>query len=338
MLDSPVSKGDDVGPLFVIRDTFNAFFRGSLAIAYVGYIEPLSLDFWASNQPSHESCVSSIEPQDISMSDLEEDIIMGENETVKGHVRKHKRLSTFNALRPKSCRIEKKQEKTKADETIIRLLSGSPPRILEEQDAEHEPVLDATNILTGTIPLAIEESGKTIVRQDRRDPLLLDDEISQDQPLTNAATRDVQMDPQEEPSDSNQTILRQDHREPLPCDDLEIKDNQQGVPLAANDLSRNEEGHSKTEQIRDASESNTIELSHQEMTQFESEANLFDSSDNSDAGPEEMDATEEQTGTIERQDQRSPPPIHDIEEESATQQIKRHSGATERQDQQSRQK
>ncbi|KAG5760514.1 hypothetical protein H9Q72_011372 [Fusarium xylarioides] len=125
---------------------------------------------------------------------------------------------------------------------------------------------------------------------------------------------------------------------PLPCDDLEIKDNQQGVPLAANDLSGNEEGHSKTEQIRDASESNTIELSHQEMTQFESEANLFDSSDNSDAGPEEMDATEEQTGTIERQDQRSPPPIHDIEEESATQQIKRHSGATERQDQQSRQK
>ncbi|PNP60901.1 hypothetical protein FNYG_14369 [Fusarium nygamai] len=332
MLESPVSKDDDVSPLFVIRDTFNAFFRGSMPIGYVGYIEPLSLDFWASNQPSHESCVSSVEPQDISMSDLEEDIITGENETVKGRVRKHKRLSTFNTLRPKSCRIEKKQEKTKADETIIRFLSRSPPRILEVQDAEHEPVLDATNILTGTIPLAIEESGKTTV-QDRRDPLLLDEEISQDHLLTNAEiTGLAQMVPEEEPSDSSQTILRQDHRDPMPYDNLERTDH---VLSADNQLTGNHEGHSETEQTRDALESNTSEPSHQEMTQFESEEDLFDLSNNSDADPEEMDATEEQTGTIERQDQRSPPPIHDMEEESATQQIKRHSGATERQDQQS---
>ncbi|TVY67253.1 hypothetical protein Focb16_v009839 [Fusarium oxysporum f. sp. cubense] len=343
MLDSPVSKGDDVSSLFVIRDTFNAFFRGSMAIAYVGLIEPLSLDFWASNQLSHESCISSVEPQDISMSDLEEDIIMGENETVKGRVRKHKRLSTFNVLRPKSCRIEKKQVEPKADETIIRSFSRSPPRIPAVQDAEHEPVLDATNILTGTVPHSIEES---IARQDHRDPLLLDEEISQDQPLTNAEImRDAQMDSEEEPSDSIQTILRQDHRDPLPCDNLERTDH---VLSADNQLTGNHEGHSKTEQIRDALESNTSEPPHQEMTQFESEEDLFDLSNNSDAGPEEMietadpdgpllteDATEEQTGTIERQDQRSPPPIHDMEEESATQQIIRHAGATERQDQQS---
>ncbi|RYC82101.1 hypothetical protein BFJ63_vAg15001 [Fusarium oxysporum f. sp. narcissi] len=329
MLDSPVSKGDDVSPLFVIRDTFNAFFRGSMVIAYGGFIEPLSIDFWASNRPSRENCVSQVEPQDISMRDLDEDIIMGENEAVNGRTRKHKRLSTFNVLRPKSCRIEKEQKKPQADETIIRSSSRSPPRIPEVQDAEHEPVLDAMNsavtgnTLTGTLPHAREEPGWTIVRQDDRDPLLLDEERSQDQPLTNAEiTRDAQMDPQEEPSDSSQTILRQDHRDPLPCDD------RQDVVLADNHLTGNHQGHSKTEQIRDASESKTSEPLHQEMTQFESEEDLFDLSNNSDAGPEETVEIvdqggpsltgEEQTRTIERQDQRSPPPMHDMGEEPAT--------------------
>ncbi|KAL7757083.1 hypothetical protein ACKLNR_014076 [Fusarium oxysporum f. sp. zingiberi] len=352
MLDSPVSKGDDVSPLFVIRDTFNAFFRGSMAIAYGGFIEPLSLDFWASNRPSSENCVSQVESQDISMSDLDEDIIMGESEAVNGRTRKHKRLSTFNVLRPKSCRIEKEQKKPQADETIIRSSSRSPPRIPEVQDAEHEPVLDAMNsavtgnTLTGTLPHAREEPGQTIVRQDDRDPLLLDEERSQDQPLTNAEiTRDAQMDPQEEPSDSSQTILRQDHRDPLPCDDLERTDHWQDVLLADNHLTGNHQGHSKTEQIRDASESNTSEPSHQEMTQFESEEDLFDLSNNSDAGPEETVEIvdqggpsltgEEQTRTIERQDQRSPPPMHDMGEEPVTQQNIRQSEAMERQEQQS---
>ncbi|KAK7591923.1 hypothetical protein V3481_006560 [Fusarium oxysporum f. sp. vasinfectum] len=351
MLDSPVSKDDDVSPLFVIRDTFNAFFRGSMAIAYGGFIEPLTLDFWASNRPSRENCVSPVEPQDISMSDLDEDIIMGGSEAVNDRTQKHKRLSTFNVLRPKSCRLEKKQKKPQADETIIRSSSRSPPRIPEVQDAEHEPVLDAMNsavtgnTLTGTLPHAREEPGQTIVRQDDRDPLLLDEERSQDQPSTNAEiTRDAQMDPQEEPSDSSQTILRQDHRDPLPCDDLERTDHWQDVLLADNQLTGNHQGHSKTEQIRDASESNISEPSHQKMTQFESEEDLFDLSNNSDAGPEETVEIadqggpsltgEEQTRTIERQDQRSPPPVQDMGEEPATQQI-RQSEASKRQDHQS---
>ncbi|KAG6986388.1 hypothetical protein FOFC_15219 [Fusarium oxysporum] len=330
MLDSPVSKGDDVSPLFVIRDTFNAFFRGSMSIAYRGFIEPLSLDFWNSNQPSRQNYVSPVESQDISMSDLDEDIIMGENETANGRTRKHKRPSTFNVLRPKSCRIEKKQKEPQADKTITRTTSRSPPRIPEVQDAEHEPVLDAMDSAApgGNLPHVSEESGQTIVRQDHRDPLLLNEERSQDQPLTNAEiTRDAvsQMAPLVEPSGSSQTIMRQDYRDPLPADNLERTNAQEGI-----------------------SEAKPSEPSHQEMTQFESEEDLFDLSNNSDADPEETveiadqdglppteDAREEQTGTIERQDQRSPPPMHDMGKEPATQQIIWQSEATERQEQQS---
>jgi hypothetical protein len=81
------------------------------------------------------------------------------------------------------------------------------------------------------------------------------------------------------------------------------------------------------------------------MTQFESEEDLFDLSNNSDAGPEETVEIvdqggpsltgEEQTRTIERQDQRSPPPMYDMGEEPVTQQNIRQSEAMERQEQQS---
>ncbi|RKL09830.1 hypothetical protein BFJ70_g16597 [Fusarium oxysporum] len=81
------------------------------------------------------------------------------------------------------------------------------------------------------------------------------------------------------------------------------------------------------------------------MTQFESAEGLFSPSDDSDAGPEEVVEIadqggpsltgEEQTRTIERQDQRSPSPMHDMREEPVTQQVIRQSEAMERQEQQS---
>ncbi|KAF4331949.1 hypothetical protein FBEOM_14269 [Fusarium beomiforme] len=329
MLDSPVSKGDDVSPLFVIRDLFNAFFRGSMSIEYGGFIEPLSLEFWAPNQPPHENFVPSVESQDITMSELNEDIIMGENEIVNGRTRKHKHASTFNVLRPKSCRIEKKQKKPKADETITRRSSRSPPRIPEVQDAGHEPVLDATdsaatgNPSTGTLPHVREQqSGQTIMRQGHHDHQFLNEESQQDQPLTNS---EITMSPHVELSGSSQTIMRHDHRGPLP---FERTDLEGGI----------------TDSLAEPNKP-----LHQEVTQLESAEALFEPYDSSEADPEEMIEMPvedrpsparmqyaDQTVTIERSDQRSPPPMQEEGDDPAKQQIIWQSEAAETQDQQSR--
>lgn len=199
-LDSPVARGDYITPLFVIRDTMNAFFQGGMGVMYEGYIEPSSPESWSSGQNNDAGSYQEINtfnrPDDILMRNADED---KSADTPS---------SKSNVIKPKSHRIQKQKKKSDVQkpepaETAIRKFD-----------------MIATEVVPRSAHLdAAKGSEQTILRQDVRE-LLFD--TSQQKPQAKmiiAPEAQTPMNRQQDLSGIEHTIDRPNRRSPkLPMD------------------------------------------------------------------------------------------------------------------------
>ncbi|KAG5807920.1 hypothetical protein H9Q71_007511 [Fusarium xylarioides] len=298
-LNSPVSKGDFVSPLFVIRDTINAFFRGKTSVMYESYIEPLSLGFWSSGQLDNDSTRGSVpettnseQPEDETMEDITAD------EPVDAPVvREHGQPSVANALKRKSLRIFKVGKKSKpSQQTIVRQISRSPlPAVTSEthHDMQFEQEKSATSPEAAAVRVsdeadsalavdaqvaAAESPNQTMERQDFRDALVVHNfgemEVESSTEPEMAGVALSQADTQNQPTRAAQTIERRDYR--------------------SLGLGNEDDIRAETTRAEPAVDTETMEKSQ-------------------DIAHQEPKADSEQT--IERGDRRSPPRFHSPREE-----------------------
>ncbi|SPJ72389.1 uncharacterized protein FTOL_02117 [Fusarium torulosum] len=312
-LESRVARGDYITPLFVIRDTMNAFFRGSMSVMYEGYIEPPSLEFWSSGQSndigSYQETNTFDQPEDSLMRDADE------NEPVNEPVNEPANAPSTksNVLKRKSRRIQKQKKKSQAGKRTInkQLDYLSPPRIDNTDVQKPEPAETATKesdtIATEVVARsahldAAKGSEQTIVRQDFREL------PSQNKPQAETETAHVAQSPmnlQQVPSSIKQTIDRPNQRSPKFPTDLE------STPIEATLFEHLTEDLASKEVIVEVDSQQTIQRQDQRSPHFsatQAEPTAGESSSQAAAESQtEVFATDsDKLQTLQRPGERSP--------------------------------
>jgi hypothetical protein len=289
-LDSPVARGDYITPLFVIRDTMNAFFQGGMSVMYEGYIEPPSPESWSSGQNndvgSYQDTNTFNQPDDILMRNADED---KSADTPS---------SKSNVIKPKSYRIQKQKKKSDVQK----------PEPAKTATKKFDMI--ATEVVPRSAHLdAAEGSEQTILRQDVRE-LPLD--TSQQKPQAEIAIAPEAQSPmnlQQDPSEIEHTIDRPNRRSPKLLMDLK------STPEEATLVEHLTEDLASKEVIVEVDSQQTIQRHDQRSPHFsatQAEPTAGESSSQAAAESQtEVFATEDRHQTIKTRDQRSPPPIQE---------------------------
>jgi hypothetical protein len=316
-LDSAVLKGDEVGALFVFRDTVNAFFEEWVDVKYQGHINPLCLDLWGSDRscdipaaaPSPESNCNS---QGTVMADDN-----GGQEVGTSVAGRRTRPSVTNALTSRSTRIGKhnREKKPLGERKTMKRKKGLSPNSVPEAQQSTQVEATSDELMVDRISAEVLESsglnepvipGYTIVRQDIRRPPPYD--LKEQLPIK--VTENTEY-----------TIERRDHRDPRPLHDLEIfpSESELGAGPSVHqeeDITRNErtitrQGH-RSPAIISPEVGNTVEIGtvNQTPIRLESQADLI-FSENS-----ECDIEVDTRQTIRGQVQRTPPPMENAGKEA----------------------